>query len=118
MRPAGSIMAGLVLLLSTLPTAASAQYWGYGHGRPPAMDYRRAGYPPRWANGPPPGYYRPPPPPAYRGRCHRGGSGAIIGAIAGGLLGGSVAGRGDRGFGTMFGAGAGALTGREIGRDC
>ena len=48
----------------------------------------------------------------------KGGGGSIIGAIAGGLLGNAAAGRGDRGMGTILGAGAGALAGREIGRDC
>jgi hypothetical protein len=53
-----------------------------------------------------------------RGRCDRGTGGTIIGAIAGGLLGNSVAGRGDRGVGTIVGAGVGALAGRAIDRDC
>jgi len=53
-----------------------------------------------------------------RGRCDKGTGGTIIGAIAGGLLGNSVAGRGDRGVGTVVGAGVGALTGRAIDRDC
>lgn len=51
-------------------------------------------------------------------RCDRGDGGTIIGAIAGGLLGGAVAGRGDRGAASIVGAGAGALAGRAIDRDC
>ena len=85
------------------------------------------------------GYDAPPPPPppaygrrgyrnadygpqGYRGgrgyRCDRGTGGTIIGAIAGGLLGNGIAGRGDRGTGTIIGAGVGALAGRAIDRNC
>jgi len=117
------------LLASTIPAVADAQYYrdrGY-RGPPPAVVYERSGYPDRGYASPPPPYgyrgppsgygYRGPPPQRYR-RCNRGGGGSIIGAIAGGLLGNAAAGRGDRGVGTILGAGAGALAGREIGRDC
>ena len=46
-----------------------------------------------------------------------GSTGTIIGAIAGGLLGREIAGRGDRTVGTIIGGAAGALLGREIDRD-
>ena len=44
-------------------------------------------------------------------------TGTIVGAIAGGLLGREIAGRGDRTVGTIIGGAAGALLGREIDRD-
>ena len=54
----------------------------------------------------------------YGQRCS-GSTGTILGAIAGGLLGREVAGRGDRTVGAIVGAGAGALAGRAIDRnDC
>lgn len=53
----------------------------------------------------------------YGRRCSSGSTGTIIGAIAGGLLGREVAGRGDRTVGTIIGGAAGALIGREIARD-
>jgi uncharacterized protein YcfJ len=40
----------------------------------------------------------------------------VIGAIAGGLLGNTVAGRGDKGLGTILGAVGGGLAGRAIDR--
>ena len=53
----------------------------------------------------------------YGYSCRRDDSaGTIIGAIAGGLLGREIAGRGDRTVGAIVGAGAGALLGREVGR--
>lgn len=54
----------------------------------------------------------------YRARqkCRDGDGGTIVGAIAGGLLGREVAGRGDRTLGAILGAGAGALAGRAIDR--
>ncbi|MEA3029387.1 MAG: hypothetical protein QOG13_712 [Sphingomonadales bacterium] len=55
----------------------------------------------------------------YGQRCSNGSAGTILGAIAGGLLGREVAGRGDRTVGAIIGAGAGALVGREVSRnDC
>jgi Glycine zipper 2TM domain len=55
----------------------------------------------------------------YGRRCSNGSTGTIIGAIAGGLLGREIAGRGDRTVGAIIGAGAGALAGRAIDRnDC
>jgi hypothetical protein len=58
----------------------------------------------------------------YYGRqCSNGSTGTIIGAIAGGLLGREIAGRGDRTVGAIIGGAAGALAGREIdrsGRNC
>jgi uncharacterized protein YcfJ len=55
----------------------------------------------------------------YGNRCRRddGSTGTILGAIAGGLLGREIAGRGDRTVGTIIGGAAGALVGREIDRD-
>ncbi len=49
--------------------------------------------------------------------CRSSGTGAVIGAIAGGLIGNSVAGYGDRGLGTVIGAGLGAVTGTAIERN-
>ena len=56
----------------------------------------------------------------YGQRCRSNGStGTILGAIAGGLLGREIAGRGDRTVGTIIGGAAGALAGRAIDRnDC
>lgn len=55
----------------------------------------------------------------YGQRCSNGSTGTILGAIAGGLLGREVAGRGDRTIGAIIGAGAGALAGRAIDQgDC
>jgi hypothetical protein len=60
----------------------------------------------------------------YRGRdgryyCRRsdGTTGLIVGAIAGGILGNIIAPGGSETLGTILGAGAGALAGREIDRD-
>jgi uncharacterized protein YcfJ len=53
----------------------------------------------------------------YGQRCSNGSTGTIIGAIAGGLLGREVAGRGDRTVGAIIGGAAGALAGRAIDRD-
>lgn len=55
-----------------------------------------------------------------RGYCRdKGNGGTVIGAIAGGLLGHEVAGRrGDQTLGAIIGAGAGAVAGRVIDRDC
>jgi len=53
----------------------------------------------------------------YGQRCSNGSTGTILGAIAGGLLGREIAGRGDRTVGAIIGAGAGALAGRAIDRD-
>jgi uncharacterized protein YcfJ len=54
----------------------------------------------------------------YGQRCS-GSTGTILGAIAGGLIGREVAGRGDRTVGTIIGGAAGALAGRSIDRsDC
>jgi outer membrane lipoprotein SlyB len=54
----------------------------------------------------------------YGNRCRRddGTTGTILGAIAGGLLGREIAGRGDRTVGTIIGGAAGALAGRAIDR--
>lgn len=54
----------------------------------------------------------------YGYRCRNDGdTGTILGAIAGGLLGREIAGRGDRTVGTIIGGAAGALIGREVDRD-
>jgi hypothetical protein len=54
----------------------------------------------------------------YYRHCKRdkGTGGAIAGAIGGGIFGNVVAGRGDKALGTVVGAGAGALIGRELDR--
>jgi hypothetical protein len=122
-RQIGSAAALLVATLSLAP-AADAQSWAgqpayfqqIDQRGPPGGDsrrgrdygdqgyYDRRGYADRGDRN--------------RGRCNKGTGGTIIGAIAGGLLGNSVAGRGDRGVGTIVGAGVGALAGREIDRNC
>jgi hypothetical protein len=52
-----------------------------------------------------------------RYRCRSSGAtGAIVGALAGGLLGHGLSGRGDHAFGTVLGAGAGAVAGSAIER--
>ena len=60
----------------------------------------------------------------YRGQdgryyCRRsdGSTGLVVGAIAGGILGNLIAPGGSETLGTILGAGAGALAGREIDRD-
>ncbi|MEY4270852.1 MAG: hypothetical protein RLZZ58_2068 [Pseudomonadota bacterium] len=51
----------------------------------------------------------------YRGgRCDKGTGGTIIGAVAGGLAGREIAGRGDKTVGTIIGGALGALAGRAI----
>lgn len=54
----------------------------------------------------------------YDRHCKRdkGTGGAIAGAVGGGIVGNMVAGRGDKTLGTVVGAGAGALVGRELDR--
>lgn len=135
MRMRFGLVGAALAAAAMLPAGASAQYWGgqpgYGYGytqidhrdggRRGYDDERRYrgdgyGYPADYGRGY--GYDR-----AYRGgrnryRCDQGTGGTIIGAIAGGLLGNSVAGRGDRGVGTIVGAGVGALAGRAVDRDC
>ena len=60
----------------------------------------------------------------YRGRCRdKGTTGTILGAIAGGLLGKEIADggrhrRGDGTTGAIIGGAVGALAGRAIDRDC
>ena len=51
-----------------------------------------------------------------RNKCNDGDGGTIVGAIAGGLLGREIAGRGDRTVGTIIGGALGALAGRSIDR--
>ena len=55
-----------------------------------------------------------------RGYSHckrdKGTGGAIAGAVGGAIVGNAVAGRGDKTLGTVVGAGAGALVGRELDR--
>ncbi len=116
---------GALSALVLAPSAADAQYWGGrdgyrqidrrdydGYGRYDDRGDRRA-YP-RGGYGYGNDYRRG----RQRYRCDRGTGGTIIGAIAGGLLGNTVAGRGDRGVGTIVGAGVGALAGRAIDRNC
>lgn len=113
-----------VSALTAIPSAASAQN-GYGYydtrGNGYNNQYRRNDnrynqrYDRRYSqryNGQRYGNY-------YGTRCRRdsGSTGTILGAIAGGLLGREVAGRGDRTVGTIIGGAAGALIGREVDRD-
>ena len=53
-----------------------------------------------------------------RYRCKRddGTTGLLIGGVVGGVAGNEIAGNGDKLLGTVIGAGAGALLGREIDR--
>jgi hypothetical protein len=116
---------GLAALVAAalIASPGCAQGWA----PPPPPRYGRMP-PPAYYGGPPPGYYRgvppplprtlPPPPPRRFRRCRDDGGSTIIGAIAGGLLGNMIAGRGNRGVGTVAGAGVGAFAGREAGRDC
>lgn len=53
----------------------------------------------------------------YRCKRDNGTTGLLIGGAVGGLAGNEIAGRGDKLLGTVIGAGAGALLGREIDRD-
>lgn len=53
----------------------------------------------------------------YRCKKDNGTTGLLIGGAVGGLAGHEIAGRGDKLLGTVIGAGAGALLGREIDRD-
>jgi hypothetical protein len=77
-------------------------YGGYGgYPVPVPVPVAYGGYP---AQG---GFYDP---------CRSTGTGAVIGAIAGGLIGNGIAGRYDRGLGTVVGAGLGAVTGTAIER--
>ncbi len=89
-------------------------YYGYvpSYGYAPSYPAYRGTYAPG-------GYYRESYQPAYRygDRCRSDGTaGAVIGAIAGGLLGNGLSGRHDRGFGTVIGAGGGAIAGSAIAR--
>lgn len=94
-----------------LPLAACSTYGdrggGYGYGPPRAGD----------------GYYLGDNDVIYRGDdgryyCKRpdGTTGAVVGALAGGVLGNVIAPGGSKTLGTILGAGAGALAGREIDR--
>lgn len=53
----------------------------------------------------------------YRCKKDNGTTGLLIGGAVGGLAGNTIAGNGDKLLGTVIGAGAGALLGREIDRD-
>jgi phospholipase/lecithinase/hemolysin len=106
--------------LTAFPAAAEAQSrYGYssrydnGYYNQRAYDQR---YDRRYANR---RYYNQRYGNHYGTRCSNGSTGTILGAIAGGLLGREIAGRGDRTVGAIIGAGAGALAGRAIDRnDC
>lgn len=52
----------------------------------------------------------------YYCKKDNGTTGLLIGGVVGGLAGNEIAGRGDKLLGTVIGAGAGALLGREIDR--
>jgi uncharacterized protein YcfJ len=53
----------------------------------------------------------------YRCKKDNGTTGLLIGGAVGGLAGHEIAGGGDKLLGTIIGAGAGALIGREVDRD-
>ncbi|HET6537726.1 MAG TPA: glycine zipper 2TM domain-containing protein [Sphingopyxis sp.] len=53
----------------------------------------------------------------YHCKKDNGTTGLLIGGAVGGLAGNTIAGNGDKLLGTVIGAGAGALLGREIDRD-
>ncbi|PZU11704.1 glycine zipper 2TM domain-containing protein [Sphingomonas sp.] len=121
--------AAMLAAAAAVPAAADAQRWQGNRGYYQQIDqrgYERDGYDRgdsrRGYGYDDRGYQRGPGNDRRgyrgRGRCDKGTGGTIIGAIAGGLLGNSVAGRGDRGVGTIVGAGVGALAGRAIDRDC
>lgn len=139
-RAATLAVAALGSAALVVPATAAVQYYrdeaegsAVFYGAAPAPDdtgdlyaggYGRGAYPPPAYRGPA-AYYRgarplPPEAPYREGgrRCDRGDGGTLIGAIAGGLLGNTMAGRGDRMLGTVLGAGAGALAGRAVDRDC
>ncbi|MGE0669110.1 MAG: glycine zipper 2TM domain-containing protein [Sphingomonadales bacterium] len=52
----------------------------------------------------------------YYCKRDKGTGGAIAGAVGGAIFGNAVAGHGDKALGTVVGAGAGALVGRELDR--
>lgn len=102
------LMGALALPLAACSTYGGGGGGGYGYGGPP-----RAGS----------GYYLGDNDVIYRdndGRyyCKRpdGTTGAIVGGLAGGVLGNIIAPGGSKTLGTLLGAGAGALAGREIDR--
>ncbi|HYD12507.1 MAG TPA: glycine zipper 2TM domain-containing protein [Allosphingosinicella sp.] len=105
-----------VSALAAVPTAAQAQSrYGYYDARHNGYQthyprYDRRYQSQRYYNQRYGRYY------GYRCRRDNGSTGTIIGAIAGGLLGREIAGRGDRTVGTIIGGAAGALLGREIDR--
>ena len=146
-KPGFRIVASALVAATMLVPAAAQAQGGYGYAPGYERDYDRGGYGDPRGYEDRGGYDRagrygydapPPPPPVYargygrrgfrdveygprggRGyRCDKGTGGTIIGAIAGGLLGNGIAGRGDRGAGTIIGAGVGALAGRAIDRNC
>ena len=110
-----------VSALTAIPAAAQAQsrhgYYdtrhnGYNQNQYRGYDRRYdRRYSQRYDNRRYGNYY------GYSCRRDNGSTGTILGAIAGGLLGREVAGRGDRTVGTIFGGAAGALVGRELDRD-
>lgn len=116
----GFSKAGLGIVLAatamTVSTPASAQHYRGGdyYGSRYGNDYGNRGDYRRDRDYRGDRYYR-----GYRDqRCSKGTTGTIIGAIAGGLLGREVVGRrGDRTAGAIVGAGAGALAGRAIDRN-
>lgn len=96
-----------------------------GYYAAPAYGYQPYAYAPAYGYEQPygGGYYQQESYPVQQGyyeqgyRCHSDGTaGAVIGAIAGGLIGNSVAGRHDRGLGTVLGVGGGAIAGSAIAR--
>jgi len=106
-----------VTAIAAVPTAAQAQSrYGYYDARYSNHQNQYRRYDRRYQNQ---RYYNQRYGRHYAYRCRRddGSTGTIIGAIAGGLLGREIAGRGDRTVGTIIGGAAGALLGREIDRD-
>ena len=99
-----------------LPAAAEAQYYDryessrYDRGYYNNRDYRDYRSNRNYGRN---GYYGRNRNYYGRQRCS-GTTGTIVGAVAGGLLGREIGGRGDRTVGTIIGGAAGALAGRAI----
>ena len=105
-----------VSALAAVPAAADAQSrYGYYDTRYNGYHNQYRRYDRRYANR---RYHNQRYGNYYGYRCRRddGTTGTILGAIAGGLLGREIAGRGDRTVGTIIGGAAGALAGRAIDR--
>ncbi len=103
--------AAAVTALTAMPVAASAQSYGYYD----AHQSRRAYEAQRQYEAQ--RHYEAQRYNNYYGRRCSGTTGTILGAVAGGLLGREVAGRGDRTTGAIIGGAAGALAGRAVNKE-